>query len=100
MLPLTACSHSCPQSVYNMNPTCSTPAANRSTATLAQALGTAQGNGINFGANLECTAQEAAYLADATAINRQLYCGFYQVRNCERGLPLVSAACVKQGCNC
>jgi hypothetical protein len=65
--------------VYNMVPSCTAAAAANSTAALARLLGTSEGNGINFGADVECTGQQAAYADDAAAINRQLYCGFYQV---------------------
>lgn len=62
-----------------MVPNCAAPAAQNSTSALAAVLSTAQSNGINFGADLECTAQAAAFVQNATAIHRQLYCGFYQV---------------------
>ena len=63
-----------------MVPSCAAPAAANSTAALARLLGTSASNGINFGgAEVQCTGQQAAFLADAAAIDRQLYCGFYQV---------------------
>jgi hypothetical protein len=69
------------QPVYNMVPICAAPAAANSTAALGRLLGTSESNGINFGAEVQCTAQQAAFAADAAAINRQLYCGFYQVHH-------------------
>jgi hypothetical protein len=77
--------------VYNMNPSCATPAAQTSTAALGTVLGTAASNGINFGADLECTSQAAAYVANASAINRQLYCGFYQAA-CNSSAPFAMNA--------
>jgi hypothetical protein len=63
-----------------MVPSCAAPAAANSTAALGRLLGTSESNGLNFGAEVQCTAQQAAFAADSAAINRQLYCGFYQVR--------------------
>ena len=73
-----------------MVPSCAAPAAASSTAALGQLLGTSESNGLNFGAEVQCTAQQAAFAADAAAINRQLYCGFYQVHTPKPGARLRS----------
>lgn len=67
-----------------MVPTCAAPAAVNSTAALGQLLHTSGGNGINFGADVQCTAQQAAFQDSPAAINHQLFCGFYQVTFCSR----------------
>ena len=63
-----------------MNPSCAAPGVQNSSAALARVLGSAASNGgINFGADLQCTNEVASYRANASAVNRDLYCGFYQV---------------------
>ena len=73
-----------------MVPSCAAPAAANSTAALGRLLGTSESNGLNFGAEVQCTAQQAAFAGDDAAINRQLYCGFYQVHTPKPGAGLQS----------
>ena len=73
------------QAVFNLEPACTGPGPAAATSFLDTILaqvrdGGATGNITTGGQQAECVAEVLVQQPNATAVNRQLYCGFYQAR--------------------
>lgn len=74
------------QNVYNLEPTCGSASSNAATNLLTEALTSRtidlariQSTPTGLSDLGQCVATSAVQLVNVSAVNRELYCGFYQV---------------------